>query len=87
MIQEVTFPSLLFYLPLILILHEINSNNYAYKVQKNRFNHLIYIHDINLFAKDYNELKGLWQYWFLVRLMCKSNIQKRENYRTILSRI
>lgn len=50
---------LLFCLSLIPLTHELNNSSYGYKINKKIFNHLLYLEDLKLFAKDDNELKGL----------------------------
>ena len=50
---------LLFYVPLIPLSKELNGTGYVYNIQKRSINHLFYMDDFKLFAKDNNDLEGL----------------------------
>ena len=43
---------LLFCIPLIPLSQELNNANYRYKIKEDKFNHLFYMDDLELFAKD-----------------------------------
>ena len=52
---------LLFCLTLIPLSKELNETGYGYSIQKRSVNHLFYMEDLKLFAKDDNDLEGLLQ--------------------------
>ena len=52
---------LLFCLSLIPLPKELNRTGYGYNIQKRSKNHLFYMGDLKLFAKDDNDLEGLLQ--------------------------
>ena len=43
---------LLFCIALISFIQELNNANYRYKIKEDKFNHLFYMDDLELFAKD-----------------------------------
>ena len=56
--QGDSLSSLLFCISLIPLSLELNHSGYANKIGTERITHLLYIYDLKLCAKDYNELEG-----------------------------
>ena len=52
---------LLFCLSLIPLSKKLNQTGYGYNIPKRSINHLFYVDDLKLFAKDDNNLEGLLQ--------------------------
>ena len=52
---------LLFCLSLISLSKKLNQTGYGYNIPKRSINHLFYVDDLKLFAKDDNNLEGLLQ--------------------------
>ena len=50
---------LLFCLSLILLTNDLNNTKYGYEIYKKIINHLFYMDDIKLYAKNNKKLEGL----------------------------
>ena len=59
--QGDSFSPLLFCLALVPLSHLINNTGYGYKMNSRRINHLFYMDDLKLYARDDRELEGLLQ--------------------------
>ena len=59
--QGDSFSPLLFCLALVPLSHLLNNTGYGYKINNRRINHLFYMDDLKLYARDDLELEGLLQ--------------------------
>ena len=57
--QRDSLSPILFCVTLIPLSKLLNNTGYGYKIDDNKINHLFYMDDLKLFAKNYQQLQGL----------------------------